>query len=130
MSQWRQLDKRPTGITVVAILQLISGIVILVIGGWLFSVSSALSVFSGVINIAIGVIYLYVAFGLLKGKGWAWFSMIMVQVIGTPLSIALIFVSPGVSNNGLGAANIPLAVVIVIYMLKPKTRAYFGKAKL
>lgn len=141
MSQWRQLDKRPTGITVVTILQVISGIVILVTAGLLISHSSedqlspAFSNFVGVIIMVIGLFYLYVAFGLFKGKGWAWNSMIRLQELGTPLYIALSIAFGGANAlftpiNGLIGVNILLAIVIVTYMLKPKTRAYFGKARL
>jgi hypothetical protein len=82
---------RPTGVTIIAILTIISGILLLLSGitlvalGALFSGNSsrtssqAVAQFFGVISVAVGGVllpigigYIVVFYGLLKGKGWAW----------------------------------------------------------
>jgi hypothetical protein len=129
MSQWRQLDKRPTGITIVAYLQIIAGI-FTIIGGVIFASTIGFAWFLvGILYMVLGGFYMYVALGLSKGKGWAWISMIIVQIVGIPLNLILLFIGATGGGPGLGLVGVPLGIAIVVYMLKPTTRAYFGKAR-
>jgi hypothetical protein len=103
---------RPTGVTIIAILTIIGGILLLLSGialvafGVLFSVNrvgattitSASSIvgaqFFGIIFAAIGGVlliigigYLIMSYGLFKGKGWAWTITIILTIIGIAIQI-------------------------------------------
>ena len=111
---------RPIGVTIIAILTIIGGIILLlgavsfIAVGTLISVaphtthttannSQALTQFFGVISAAIGSVllvigigYLAMFYGLLKGKGWAWtitlillFIGIAIQIISTTFTMCL-----------------------------------------
>jgi uncharacterized membrane protein HdeD (DUF308 family) len=57
---------RPLGVTVIAILTIIGGIIFLASGLILLILGI------GIILLALGIAYLVMAYGLWKGKGWAW----------------------------------------------------------
>ncbi len=109
---------RPIGITIIAILMIISGILFL-IGG------TGLVVFIppiGVPLIIIGIANLVVAWGLLKGKGWAW----IVTLIVTGISIILNAIS--IASGNVGAiVGIIINAVIIYYLYRPNVKSYFGR---
>ena len=112
-----QKQNRPIGVTIIAILAIISGIILLFGGlslvgaGALFSTAPAdvpnnpngpesLGSFFGMallllgaVLLVMGVGYLVMSYGLLKGKGWAW----RITIILTVISIAIQLVS-GITN--------------------------------
>ena len=101
---------RPTGVTIIAILTIINGILLLLFGivlvalGALFSgnsmsTSQAISQFFGTISaaiggilVAIGIGYIVMFYGLLKGKGWAWTITIILLIIGIAMQIVSTYV--------------------------------------
>jgi uncharacterized membrane protein (UPF0136 family) len=124
---------RPTGVTIVAILNILGGIsmfvfvALAVIGA---SVSPALDEVDdggfiltvlGIL-IALGIIYFVVAYGLLKGKPWAWTVAVILSII----SIVLNVISIG-TYSILTIANIILDGIILYYLYRPYVKAYFGK---
>lgn len=163
--------KRPTGVTIIAILMIIGGIltliggIALVIVGPLISqytvsetssifednmysnftsadissTSNVLSIFSGYLPIigtgliALAIVNFMVAWGLLKGKGWAWSISVIVTIIS--LVIGIIFVV----LNGI-AGDIPSIIgeivgivingIILWYLYTPNVKSYFGKVKI
>lgn len=183
--------KRPIGVTIIAILTIISGIILtfggislLAFGAFFTSVPidvfiseqmqqqqqqqqqlqlqeqqdqqelqsaaelQALAQFLGGVGIAIGAIvlavgvgYLIVSYGLLKGKGWAW----IITVILTIIAIAVQIVS-GITANmfnasfiddtnsfvtGIIAQIVGIAIdgVILYYLYRPNVKAFFGKSQ-
>lgn len=119
-----QNKRRPTGVTIIAVLIIVGGILIL-IGGvslialWVLisvapdsipittntsvtshSIIQFLEVFSavmGFIFLAMGIGYLTMFYGLLKRKGWAWLVTIVLRIIGT--------VAQTVSATSVGVFN-------------------------
>jgi hypothetical protein len=114
-----QKKNRPIGVTILAILAIISGILLLISGlglmgsGALISFTSTTSIsndsngfqsvgpfigmvllVTGIALLIIGIGYLVVSYGLLKGKGWAW----KVTIVLTILSIAVQVIS-GITNS-------------------------------
>jgi hypothetical protein len=101
---------RPTGVTIIAILTIISGILLLLSGialvalgallsGNSASTSQAVAQFFGTISavvggilLAIGIGYIVMFYGLLKGKGWAWTITIILLIIGIIIQIVSISV--------------------------------------
>jgi purine-cytosine permease-like protein len=77
------------------------------------------------------------AYGLWKGKGWAWTISIIVLFIGiaidlTPVSITStgVFSNPGSNLLGdivSGIVSIGINALIIYYLYRPHVKAYFGK---
>jgi hypothetical protein len=135
--------KRPTGVTIIAILNIIGGIIMLIggiaaatFGAVLPSLPISESDLSGVppmflgagaiaiggILIIIGVLSFVVAYGLLKGMGWAWTLTLVLSII----SIVINAVSIASGNFG-GIISIIISAIIVYYLYRPHVKAFFGK---
>jgi Predicted membrane protein (DUF2127) len=165
--------KRPTGVTIIAILMIIGGILTLIGGialmvvGPLISqysasetsstfennmysnfnfnstdISSAnnvLSVFSGyfsiigIVLIALAIVHFIVAWGLLKGKGWAWSISVIIIIIS--LVIGIIFVVFNVMVGDISSmigqiVGMIISGIILWYLYRSNVRSYFGKVKI
>ena len=77
----------------------------------------------GGVLIAIGIASFIVAYGLLKGLGWAWTVTIILEII----SIVLNAISIATGNIG-GIVSIIISGIILYYLYRPHVKAYFGKA--
>ena len=147
---------RPTGVTIIAILNIIGGIIMLLIGLGV-AIAGAIIPFVpqselqqqqqqnlttddidlsqvppsflgggilaiGGIVIAIGILSFVVAYGLLKGRRWAWTLTVILSII----SIVLAAIS-------IAAGSVPSIISIIIsgiilyYLYRPHVKAYFGK---
>ena len=154
---------RPIGVTIIAILTIIGGILLLLSGVALAALEAFISVnpvdttntpssnigaqFTGTISAAVGGVllvigigYLVMSYGLLKGKGWAWTITIILIIIGIVIQIVSTFVGSvftaslnNASNTSSGIIGsiigIAINIVILYYLYRPHVRAYFGKAK-
>jgi|SRR6476620_2802524 len=162
-----QTRQRPTGVTIITILTIVVGIILLIAGISLFVVGAlildnhfhmtttnstnfyALSHIFGMIGISLGVIllvigvaYVVMFYGLLKGRGWAWtitvillFVGIAIQLIST--AVVGIFTSSFNNDNNstdsilLGLAGALLGIITNIatlyYLYRPHVKSYFGK---
>lgn len=76
----------------------------------------------GGVLIAIGIVSFIVAYGLLKGMGWAWTVTVVLSII----SIVLNAISIATGNIG-GIVNIIISGIILYYLYRPHVKAYFGK---
>jgi uncharacterized membrane protein (DUF2068 family) len=83
----------------------------------------ALGVIGGVL-VALGIASLIVAWGLLKGKGWAW----IVTIIITIISIVFNIVSIAAGNIG-SVVGLIINGVIIYYLYRPNVKSYFGRVK-
>lgn len=180
--------KRPIGVTIIAILTIISGIILtfggislLAFGAFFTSVPidvfiseqmqqqqqqlqlqqqqqqdqqelqsaaelQALAQFLGGVGIAIGAIvlavgvgYLIVSYGLLKGKGWAWIITVILTIIAIAVQIvsgitASMFNASFIDDTnsfvtGIIAQIVGIAIngVILYYLYRPYVKAFFGK---
>ena len=159
-----QKVNRPIGVTIIAILAVISGIILLIGGigligaGALFSIAStnvsnnsnisqSLGPFVGIaflvlgaVLLIIGIGYLIMSYGLLKGKGWAWTITIILTIISIAIQIISGFinsiVTASITNHensiisGFGGQIIGIAINIIIlyYLYRPHVKAFFGKS--
>ncbi len=75
----------------------------------------------GAVFIALGVAYFFVAWGLLKGKPWAWTVTLILTIIDIAVGVVSIIANPasiiGLIING----------IILYYLFRPHVKAYFGK---
>ena len=107
---------RPLGVTVIAILTVIGGIIFLASGLVLLIIGI------GIILLALGIAYLVMAYGLWKGRGWAWTITLIVSAIGIIVGIASI-----IFDNLGGIITIIINAVVIYYLYRPNVKAFFGK---
>lgn len=108
---------RPLGVTIIAILLIIAGVISLV-GGLIL-----LIILVGFIFLALGIAYLVMAYGLWKGKGWAWTISLILAGIGVIMGIVYIIQD----NLAGGIVSIIINGVIIYYLFRPNVKAFFGK---
>ena len=140
-----EIKKRPTGVTIIAILIIIGGILLLLAGiggvavGSLF-ISQIIGlgfVIIGAIILAVGIGYLVVSYGLLKGKRWAWTITVVLLFIGIAINVVSIIIfgyftfdtdtSSFLTSNSGSIAGIIISVIILYYLYRPHVKSYFGK---
>jgi hypothetical protein len=126
---------RPLGVTIVAILMAIEGVILIgggiggiVAGGILsseFGVVGGLIIASSSVALALGIAALVIAWGLITGKGWAWIITIIISIIMVIVNIIQLV-------NGRYEHIIGLIIngVILYYMYRPQVKAYFGRTSL
>jgi hypothetical protein len=76
----------------------------------------------GGVLLAITIVSFIVAYGLLKGLGWAWTITVILSII----SIVLNAISIASGNIG-GIVSIIISGIILYYIYRPHVKAYFGK---
>ncbi len=150
--------KRPLGVTIIGILNLIGGIfqvigglALITIGGLLaanpsllgnagadFARSNPLHVPIEILGVALlalgavilplGVLSFVIAYGTLKGKGWAWTLNVVVSIIGIIINIiSTILYNSGIQSVVPVAISIGISVLILYYLYRPHVKQYFGK---
>ena len=132
---------RPQSVTVLAILQLISGIFSLldglfillfagIFGGLGAAVGGArvgtviggfIAIFA-TIALIIGIISLVLAWGLFQLKNWAWTGTLIVHIIATLAQLVKMFGSGGTAVNFL---TLGFAVASIYYLLRPDVKQAF-----
>jgi len=129
--------ERPFGVALIAILYVISGVSLFILVGVLFGfgAESIPTLFSNTVIIAGSlvlvavtfVLYLFVAYGLYHGRLWAWLVTFTSTMIGVFSSLNGIIL--GLSFDIwiiLKILGFVLGVVVIIYLLQPHVRVYFG----
>lgn len=155
---------RPLGVTIIAILRIIGGIILLLGGIGLVTIAPFVgqlnvnttssttdngvpvtpngtginlsnnstsflffAAFIGVIGsilIVLGIASFLVAWGLLKGKGWAWTVTIIITII------SLVFNALSIVSGNIGAiVGIIIDGVIIYYLYRPNVKSYFGRVR-
>ena len=76
----------------------------------------------GVVLLAIAIASFVVAYGLLKGLGWAWTVTVILSII----SIALNAISIAAGNIA-AIISIIISGIVLYYLYRPHVKAYFGK---
>ena len=78
----------------------------------------------GSILIVLGIVSFIVAWGLLKGKGWAWTVTIIITII------SLVFNMLSIVSGNIGAiVGIIIDGVIIYYLYRPNVKSYFGRVR-
>lgn len=135
--------KRPTGITVLAILSIVLAVLSLLWSGLVFGVGGLGSLFgglfgadkvaavgtssawSGFLGIVTALIQLAVAFGLLAMKRWAWILALVSVALTVVQGIAGILAG-GAFAFMCGLMGLLIPAGILIYLLTPPIRRAFG----
>ena len=136
---------RPIGVTIIAILIIISGIGALVAAMYLvinFTFHSIgypseiirLLISFGYILTAFAIMNFLVARGLLKGKEWARIMTIILVIVSLILGIigiALLVVEDDIAEiSAVDVASFIIAGVIIWYLFRTNVKAYFGRVKI
>jgi hypothetical protein len=133
--------ERPLGVTILAILEAIGGIIyivgILLIGlffemittfmpetmprmvGFFRGFLGMIVLVIAIILLILGLISFLLAYGLWTGKGWAWTLTLIFSIIGILL---------GLVSLPTGIITILINVLILYYLTRPHVKAFFGKA--
>ena len=138
---------RPTGVTVLAVLEILLGLGSLGVGfilavmsaflgsllggvgvstpdgvtvsaGLFGGLFAAIGAIIGGIIIVIGLVNFAIAYGLLKGLGWAWILSLIFAII------SVIF---GILMFPIGIVAIIFDALIIFYLTRSNVKAFFGK---
>jgi uncharacterized membrane protein len=107
--------KRPTGVTIIAVLAAIGGV---------FGLLAALV--AGLLVLAYAVLSLVIAYGFWTLQPWAWPLGIGVQVLGIVQALLQFMNDPNQLFNMV--VSIAIAAVIIWYLYQPHVRAAFRRA--
>ncbi len=127
---------RPVGVTIPAILQTLLGILTLLGGIAIASVGFVLpeiiphvrwfafrSFIFGLGLLVFALVDFILAYGLWKGKGWAWVGSLLFVLIGIVFSVFSLFVNPRIGE----LLSLIIDLVIVYYLMQPRVHAYFRR---
>jgi hypothetical protein len=134
------VETRPKGILIVALIVFVAALLALIVGITIFIPgtpldmiwtvknsfptgfrSSSTGIIFGYFIIILGLILISAVWGLLKGKKWAWWTVIIVFLvngIGDALSVAF-----GGGVNGI--SGVVIISVFIIYLTRSNVKKYF-----
>ena len=133
-------NSRPTGITILGILEIISGVVLAIaaavfgafsgmIGNMMYNMmpemGAFMGMFGGILALVFGIlaaISFLVAWALFSAKRWGRTIVIIFSIIDLVLEAVSL-----ISGNFFGIASIVLDAIILYYMWRPHVIAYFNK---
>ena len=145
------VKKRPTGITILAVLQIIFGVLFLLGAVGMFLVASLADAADledaigedapdwisdnfamafgalGVLFLIIGIVGFVLGYGYLKGIGWAWTVGIIFAVLGIIGDIIETIVDRTADVLASSIIGIIIALLIIYYLTRPHVKAFFGK---
>ena len=120
---------------ILAALAVTGGILSFVAGWWLMlggSLESVVGIQSGMTNLllgamtfAVGLTSFLVAYGFVRVKAWAWGAAFVVVGVGVALEVASFLLADASPLDAV--ASIAFAAIFVWFLLKPATKAVFGR---
>jgi lysylphosphatidylglycerol synthetase-like protein (DUF2156 family) len=131
----QQQKQRPLGVTIISILTILGGIGFLATGivplvatpflsdsnvspAVLVGLSSGI----GIALIILGLAYFVMAYGLWKGKGWAWSITVVLSFVGIVLGVVSI-----ATGNVAAIFHIIINAVVLYYLCRTHVKMFFGK---
>ena len=137
------MERKPLGVIVIAVFYIILAILSLLWSMLVFGVGGLTSLFAGLfgaeivaafgrssgwtgfLGIIVAVVQLVVAFGLLATKKWAWILALVGVALTVAQGMAGLFTG-GPFGLMCGMLGLIVPVIILVYLLLPKTRDVFG----
>ncbi len=128
------MAQRPAGITVIAILVAVQGVLAILTGleaaGIIgFGLGAAADTqASGLADIVIGLVTLVVSYGLFATQEWAWLiAMVITAMRIVTGALAVVLTGIGTGFGIAGAASVVIGLVILWYFLRRDVRGAFGR---
>jgi uncharacterized membrane protein (DUF2068 family) len=72
--------------------------------------------------VALGIAYLVMAYGLWRGKRWAWTITMILSLIGIAVGAVSI-----VSGNVAAIFTLIINGIVLYYLYRPQVKVFFGK---
>jgi hypothetical protein len=137
------MERKPIGVIVIAVFYILLAILSLLWSMLVFGVGGLTSLFAGLfgaetvaafgvssgwtgfLGIIVAVVQLVVAFGLLATKRWAWILALVGVALTVAQGMAGLFTG-GPFGLMCGMLGLIVPVIILVYLLLPKTRDVFG----
>ncbi len=143
MPQQRQ---RPIGVTILAILEVLGGILLLfgalgmfAIGAvinsqdlisqlgtdvpqWFLDLSPWVFVAIGAVMLIFAIVAFILAWGFLKGKKWAWILGVIFAVLQIISGVFSLFTS-----GASGIISLVIPILILVYLMMASTKAWFNQ---
>lgn len=128
---------RPMGITILAVLSAIGGVLAILggialigIGGVAGASTGQAALFGlgaifGLLALATGIANLAFAYGAWTLQPWAWTLGVALQVISIALAVLAVIGGSDISGQILGVA---ISAIILYYLFQPTIKAAFGRA--
>ena len=117
---------RPTGITIIAVLMIIGGLILLFTGITpLFLGPLIIITIGGLVLVGLGIASLIVSWGLLKGKRWARTITLIISIIAIIFAIVTLISS----EDLIHIIEIIVYGIIIYYLYTKKVKLFFGKVK-
>ena len=136
---------RPTGATIVAVIEGILGVLGILAalaligfsglaGGMIGSsgdpdaagvgaVVAGFGIVAGLIAGLIGILYFAIAYGVWKGRTWAWMLGIVVSIIA--IVFAVLGLTGGVSLSSI--LSLALPIIVVYFLWQPEVKRWLGR---
>jgi len=136
---------RPTGATVIAVIEAILGVLgilgaLVLIGlggiaggivgssgadgaGAAGGVLAGVGLVGGLIFLLIGLLYIAIAYGVWKARGWAWMLGVVVTVIG--LAFGVLGLTGGISLSSI--ISLALPIIVLYYFMQPDVKRWLGR---
>ena len=78
----------------------------------------------GIIIILLGALYLAIAYGVWKGRGWAWMLGVVVSIIA--LIFAVLGLTGGVTVSSI--ISVALPALVLFFFWQPDVTRWLGRA--
>lgn len=76
----------------------------------------------GIVLLTLAIVSFVVAYGLLKGLGWAWTVTVILSIT------SIVFNAISIATGNIAAIiSIIISGIIIYYLYRPHVKAYFGK---
>ena len=131
MQQSSLAGRRPMGITILAIVALLGGVLNLLVGSDLLGIggataASSLGTIAGIVLVLTGIVNFAVAYGYWRLEPWAWLLGVVTWVAAIVSSV-LQYMNDNTILVSM-AISVIIAVLVLVYLFRPQVRAAFGRA--
>jgi hypothetical protein len=116
---------RPFGVSLITVIIVISGVLGVMAGVLaLLDFTDNVGLISGIVVLAVGLVYLLVARGLWRGSGGARLIVAIVTVISLANGIWMLFTAAGQRWSGVFSAIVAVIVLAILY--SKRASAFFS----
>jgi uncharacterized membrane protein (DUF2068 family) len=77
----------------------------------------------GIIVLLIGLLYLAIAYGVWKGRGWAWMLGLIVSIIA--IIFGVLGLAGGISVSSI--ISLALPIIVVYFLWQPEVKRWLGR---